>query len=285
LNNVLNAHAGILYESAFEYFLKNASWAQKNITQQESKEIIETTFKSLVKIDNNRPVRNRCTLDEITGMIGKENISNATVCGVINIFRNSDNTLLKPFIEDENLETKYLSGDTVLDITHEALIRNWKKLSSWCLEMETNEKDFQDFNSQLKRWLNSGKKKEFLLTEGNYGFVNAWYQRSRPNAYWLARYDNSKTTQKEKYKTALEHFENSTEYLEESHNAIIEKEKAKKRRLRTVFIAIAVFLLTMTGFTSWALMEKSTADEQRQLAENQTQKNRRAKTISRRTKI
>ena len=272
LNNVLNAHAGILYESAFEYFLKNASWAQKNITQQESKEIIETTFKSLVKIDNNRPVRNRCTLDEITGMIGKENISNATVCGVINIFRNSDNTLLKPFIEDENLETKYLSGDTVLDITHEALIRNWKKLSSWCLEMETNEKDFQDFNSQLKRWLNSGKKKEFLLTEGNYGFVNAWYQRSRPNAYWLARYDNSKTTQKEKYKKALELFENSTEYLEESHNAIIEKEKAKKRRLRTVFIAIAVFLLTMTGFTSWALMEKSTADEQRQLAENQTQK-------------
>ena len=113
LNNVLNTHAGILYESAFGYFDKNAFWADKNITPEDSKDIIKATFKCLTKIDNNRPVRNRCTLNEITGVINKDHISNATVCGVINIFRAPENTLLRPFIDPDNLESQYISGDTV----------------------------------------------------------------------------------------------------------------------------------------------------------------------------
>lgn len=265
LNNVLNAHAGILYESAFEYFQKNAPWAKKTITREESREIIEAAFKSLVKIDNNRPVRNRCTVDEITGFIGKENISNSTVCGVLNIFRTQDNTLLRPFLDEENIESNYLSGDTVLDITHEALIRNWKMLAKWGAEMENNAKDYLDFNSQLSRWLSQNKSPEFLLTSGSYNYFNEWYNKTRPNPYWIVRYDTSKISEKEKLKNAAAHFEDCTDYLEESHNALLEKEAAKKRRMRIIFIAVAVFLLMMTGFTSWALMEKSTADEQRQL--------------------
>ncbi|MBQ3657402.1 MAG: hypothetical protein II956_11245 [Bacteroidales bacterium] len=269
LNNVLNAHAGILYESAYDYFQKNTPWAQKNITREESKEIIEAAFKSLVKIDNNRPVRNRCTIDEITGFIGKENITNATVCGVINIFRSPDNTLLRPFIEDGELETQYLSGDTVLDITHEALIRNWKMLAEWGVQMESNAKDYHDFNSQLLRWLKKNKSPEYLLPGGTYNYFNDWYTKTRPNPYWIARYDTSKIPEHEKRKKAVIHFEDCTDYLEESHNALLEKEAARKRRMKILFAAIAVFLLTMTGFSWWALMEKSSANEARERAEKQ----------------
>ncbi|MBR4677447.1 MAG: hypothetical protein IKO99_05545 [Bacteroidales bacterium] len=269
LNNVLNAHAGILYESAFDYFQKNAPWAEKSITNEESKEIIEAAFKSLVKIDNNRPVRNRCTVDEITGIIGKENITNATVCGVLNIFRSPDNTLLRPFIEDGELETQYLSGDTVLDITHEALIRNWKMFAQWGAQMESNAKDYHDFNSQVSRWLSQDKSPEFLLTSGSYNYFNDWYNKSRPNPYWIARYDTSKISEQEKRKKAVAHFEDCTDYLEESHNALLEKEQARKRRMKVIFVAIAFFLLTMAGFTSWALMEKSSANEERDRAEKQ----------------
>ncbi len=269
LNNVLNAHAGILYESAYDYFQKNAPWAEKSITREESKEIIEAAFKSLVKIDNNRPVRNRCTVDEITGFIGKNNITNATVCGVLNVFRSPDNTLLRPFIEGEELETQYLSGDTVLDITHEALIRNWKMLAEWGVQMESNAKDYHDFNSQLLRWLKKDKSPEFLLTSGTYNYFNDWYNKTRPNPYWIARYDTSKISEHQKLKKAVAHFEDCTDYLEESHNALLEKEAAKKRRMRIIFAAVAVFLLTMAGFSWWALMEKSSANEERDRAEKQ----------------
>ena len=112
---MVNAHAGILYESAYDYFVRNADWADKKINLEDSKIIIAAAFKSLVKIDKNRPVRNRCTLNEITGIINRPDISTAAVCGVLNIFRLPDNTLLRPFIESDNVETQYLSGDTVLD--------------------------------------------------------------------------------------------------------------------------------------------------------------------------
>ena len=79
LNNVLNAHAGILYESAYDYFVRNADWADKKINLEDSKMIIAAAFKSLVKIDKNRPVRNRCTLNEITGIINRPDISTAAV--------------------------------------------------------------------------------------------------------------------------------------------------------------------------------------------------------------
>jgi hypothetical protein len=198
LNNVLNAHAGILYESAFSYFQKKAVWAQKNITANDSKDIIKTAFKCLTKIDNNRPVRNRCTLNEITGIINRPDISTAAVCGVLNIFRLPDNRLLRPFIEPDNVETQYLSGDTVLDITHEALIRNWKKFTSWNTEEFADTKDYNDFNSQMQRWLNNDRKIGFLLPAGNLGYFESWYNRVRPNPFWLAKQDTAKLPLRQK---------------------------------------------------------------------------------------
>ncbi|MBQ3618814.1 MAG: hypothetical protein II939_11735 [Bacteroidales bacterium] len=178
LNNVLNAHAGMLYESAYNYFQNNADWADKNITPEESKQIIEIAFKSLTKIDNNRQVRNRCTLHEITGIINKPNITESTVCGVLNIFRDEDNTLLRPFIVKDNIETQYLDGDTVLDVTHEALIRNWKLLTQWDKEEQSNLNEYNEFNAQVQRWLNNGRKSAFLLPAGNYAVFNDWYQNA-----------------------------------------------------------------------------------------------------------
>ena len=270
LNNVLNAHAGILYESAFDYFQNNAPWATKNITKDESKEIIKAVFKSLTKIDNNRSVRNRCTLNEITGIINKYNINNATVCGVINIYRSPENTLLRPFCETGNLETVYLSGDTVLDVTHEALIRNWKLLTQWDAEEEANTKDFFDFKSQMLRWVGHEKDSEFLLPVGTYNYFSNWYDKCRPNPFWIAKYDNSKISESQKLKNAEHQFENCVDYLEESNIAILEKEKAKKRKIRLGLIISAVIALILAGFSSWAAYERSIAEEEKKRAEEQT---------------
>ena len=271
LDNVLNAHAGILYESAFDYFNQTAFWAQKNITPEESKEIIKTAFKCLTKIDNNRPVRNRCTLNEITGIVNRDHITNATVCGVINIFRSPENTLLRPFIVDNALETKYLSGDTVLDVTHEALIRNWKLLTAWDAEEESFTKDYYDFNSQLHRWLQNDRKPQFLLTSGSLSYFDTWYQNCNPNPYWLAKYDNSKIPEKQKLKEADIQYQNIGDYITASDNAVKAEERARRRRIRNLIIGAAAFVAFMIAFSSWALRESVIAQNERDRADEKTE--------------
>ena len=267
LNNVLNAHAGTLYESAYDYFMHHADWAQKTITPEESKLIVEIAFKSLTKIDNNRQVRNRCTVNEITGIINQPNISNATVCGVLNIFRTQDNTLLRPFISDDSVESQFLPGDTVLDVTHEALIRNWKMLSQWDIEELDNLKEYNDFNSQVQRWIDNGRSPEFLLASGNYAFFSDWYKHCRPNAYWILKHDNSQRPQKEKILAATNRMEKCDEYMKQSHEAIIADERARRHKTIGILIGMLVFVLGLAAFSWWALSEKSEADKQKTLAE------------------
>ena len=269
LNNVLNAHAGILYESAYDYFMQNADWAEKSITPEESKEIIETTFKSLTKIDNNRPVRNRCTLSEITGIINKEHITNATVCGVINIFRTPENALVKPFSVNGNPETEYLSGDTVLDVTHEALIRNWKLLSEWDVEEATDMKDFHDLNTQMQLWIKSDKQAEYLLNSGSYMYFNQWFNRSNPNPYLFVKYDNSQLPQRQKIKNAQYKYENYIDFLEASNAAILAKEKAVRKRTQLVIYGMLLFILSLWGLVYWAMNEKANAQDQAAIAQNE----------------
>ncbi|MBR2202514.1 MAG: hypothetical protein IJ894_17580, partial [Bacteroidales bacterium] len=68
-----------------------------------------------------------------------------------NIFRSEDNTLLRPFAVEGKLDTQYLSGETMLDVTHEALIRNWQMLSHWDVEELENLNTYNDFNGQVQR--------------------------------------------------------------------------------------------------------------------------------------
>ena len=269
LNNVLNAHAGTLYESAYDYFMHHANWAEKSISPDESKQIIEIAFKSLTKIDNNRQVRNRCTIHEIKGIINKPNITEATVCGVLNIFRAEENTLLRPFAIDGRLDTQYLSGDTVLDVTHEALIRNWKLLTQWDLEELENQKEYNDFSSQMQRWIDNGRSPEFLLSSGNYAIFSQWYDRCRPNKYWLLKYDNSQRTEREKLRAAEGRMDQCDSFMSQSNDAIVAKEKSHRRKVITAICALLVFIAGLSIFSWWAMSEKKEADIARNNAEEQ----------------
>ncbi|MBR4272497.1 MAG: hypothetical protein IKQ30_06635 [Bacteroidales bacterium] len=261
LNNVLNAHAGTLYESAYDYFMKHADWADKNITPEQSKKIIETAFKSLTKIDNNRQVRNRCTLNEITGIINNPDITSATVCGVLNIFRSEDNTLLRPFAVEGKLDTQYLSGETMLDVTHEALIRNWQMLSHWDVEELENLNTYNDFNGQVQRWIDNNRNPEFLLAAGNYAFFNDWYQKCKPNPHWILKHDASTRPDKEKLRAATSRYELCESYLNQSDEAIKATERAHRKKIALAIGGLVVFVVGLLIFSMWAMDEQRKAEK------------------------
>src|SRR6185436_5509098 len=107
------------------------------------------------------------------------------VGAVLDIFREPGNTFIRPFIFDD-VNTKHLHDDDVLDITHESLIRNWEYLEQWAKEEFDNYTISLDFEQQLKRWVDSEKSGNFLLSIGQLTYFENWFKTSKPNAYWIA---------------------------------------------------------------------------------------------------
>jgi hypothetical protein len=280
LANVLNSHANELYLTAYNYFQNNIDWAEKNISEEDAKFIIKTTFQCLTKIDEGRAVRNRMTLAEITRLIDKPHITTDIVCGVMNIFRLPSNTFIRPFIDENDIATQYLSIESVWDITHESLIRNWELLKKWEEEEYQNLANFRDYNTQLNRWLDSDKSKAFLLAVGNLTHFEEWNKKSNLNSYWIAKYDNSDVSQKERVENSHELANLAKTFLLESRRNIDNIENAKKRQRRMAFISAIFVIIVLLGFTFWALNEKSKAEEQKKIAIEETKKAEEAKILA-----
>ncbi len=185
LNKVIEIHASVLYENAWEYH--NASYPERTITQQDAKRIIALTFSCLTKIDNSRAVRNRMSLGEITGIINSPAITPEVVSEVLSIYREEGNSFIRPF-KTEDPATHKISADTVLDITHESLIRNWNKLNTWANQEFEFYSTYLDFKKQLDRWKSSGKSNGFLLPIGPLTYFENWYNKCKPNVGWIRRY-------------------------------------------------------------------------------------------------
>lgn len=277
LSNVLNAHANYLYDSAFNHFNENTPWAEKNITIDDAKFIIKTSFQCLTRIDDGRSVRNRMNLSDITNIINKKHITTEIICGVMNVFRLPSNTLIQPFINPNDIATAYLSGSSVWDITHEALIRNWELLKQWGEEEEYSLSNFRDIEVQLKRWTDNDKSDEFLLSTGSLVHFEDWFKKSNINAYWILKYDVSDLSADEKLRNA-EHLDVLTnEFLLKSRKNIdfIEKRKRRTRRVSGAIALIVIVVLSL--FTYWAQTEKAYAQTQKEIAIEQTQITEQAK--------
>ena len=138
-------------------------------------------------------------LQDITDIINIPEINCNVVCRAINFYREQGNTFIHPFITDKP-ETRNLKPETVLDITHESLIRNWSRLREWANEEHENYLTWQDFNKQLLRWKNNGRSTDFLLPTGTLSYFEEWHKRQKPNKYWVARYKNTEITVEENIK-------------------------------------------------------------------------------------
>jgi hypothetical protein len=185
LNKVVEIHANLLYETVWEYY--NRRYPEKPITQQLTKRIVALTFSCLTKIDNSRAVRNRMSLEEITRIINEPGCTPEIVAEVLAIYREEGNSFIRPF-KTEDPTTHKLAPDTVLDITHESLIRNWNKLNTWANQEFEFYATYLDFKKQLDRWKQSGRSNDYLLPIGPLTYFENWYNQCKPNAGWIKRY-------------------------------------------------------------------------------------------------
>ena len=102
------------------------------------------------------------TLTEINSIVNKKNINEQKVGRLLTIFREEGNTFINPYLSI-NSQTIDLKSDSILDITHESLIRNWTRLREWTNEENEHLGTYQDFSKQMQLWLKNNKSKEYLL--------------------------------------------------------------------------------------------------------------------------
>jgi formylglycine-generating enzyme required for sulfatase activity/energy-coupling factor transporter ATP-binding protein EcfA2 len=83
-----------------------------------------------------------------------------------------------------------LREDTVLDICHESLIRQWERIAEWVRIESNSAEQYHELERRAQRWRNikGGEKEAVLLTGADLDLVLAWRDRERPNAAWAARY-------------------------------------------------------------------------------------------------
>lgn len=259
LSNVLNAHARELFEESVSYCQKHIG---NKISRLEAQELLKKIFTCLTKINDNRAVRNRLSISEIKNIIGN-NVSNKLIEGVVNVFREADNTLLRPFITSEK-DSLSLKDDDILDITHESLIRNWAELTEWTKKEQENVLIINDLTKQLERWIHNNQSKDFLLTTGSVNFFNSWMEETKPNPYLIAKYNLSNHSKQQKLEEATEFIQTTAIYIDASQYNI-------KRRQKIVWGITILIIVVLLGFTYWAFTERNKALEQQKIADQKTQ--------------
>jgi energy-coupling factor transporter ATP-binding protein EcfA2 len=246
LAKIIEIHASILYENAWEYY--NHKHPESPLSQHDAKRIIVNTFCCLTKIDNSRAVRNRMSLEEITSIINTPRFTTSVVGGVINTFREEGNSFVRPFITDDP-STHTLTPDSVLDITHESLIRNWNKLNKWASREYEFYSTYLDFKKQLDRWKQSGKSSGFLLPIGPLTYFENWYNACKPNVAWLMRYSDEQDDKAPARTQAQETLEDIRQFLKRSARKVFVTKAFMKYGPQRIATTLAVvILITLSGF-------------------------------------
>jgi WD40 repeat protein len=212
-----------------------------NELDEKQKLIAEVLFRSLSeRSETQRDTRRPSRLSEIAAVAG---VTSEQVAAVVDVYRRPGRSFLTPPAGIP------LEAETIIDISHESLIRLWKRLNTWVAE-EADSADIYCRLEQTARLWQSGKAELW----GKLDLENAlaWEKRQHPTREWAMRYgcdfdlvmqflDESKKLRDEEKRRA-----------EEAHYRELRQTK-KRLALTTVGLIIALSLFV------WACWERGHA--------------------------
>ena len=173
LENALDKHANIVYEGLTG-------------DQQRIAEIIFRRLTESGDVKGDAKIDTRCPT-QLTDLIKLTGASHAEVVAVIDTFRQPGCCFLMPPISIK------LSKDSVIDISHESLIRQWKKLKDWVKDEAETAKTYRELVDASQKWKDD--KKDFLKLRELYYFLKWYYRdkkspvlRAKPTNSWAKRY-------------------------------------------------------------------------------------------------
>jgi WD40 repeat protein/energy-coupling factor transporter ATP-binding protein EcfA2 len=219
----------------------------------EQKVIAEKLFKGLTeKGADNREIRRPMELQEICKVT---NASEAEVIAVIEVFRRKGRSFLMPPPTDPLTGAAIpLTGESLIDISHESLIRNWKRLKTWVDEESRSARIYRRLAETAVLHKEGGAG---LWRDPDLSIALVWREESQPNEVWAQRYHTE--------------FPLAMNFLDESvaaRDAQLASEEARRKkeinRTRLTALVCVLGFLISTGMGVFAYGRKLQAEKARE---------------------
>jgi len=233
------------------------AYAELNDAQ---KAIAEKLFKGLTeKGTDNREIRRPMEVREICELTGADE---AAVIAVIDVFRREGRSFLMPPPTDALTGAPvHLNRESLIDISHESLIRNWERLKKWTEEEAQSARIYKRLAETAM--LHHAGEEALLMDPALQGALD-WREKNKPNAVWARRYHPE--------------FDTSMRYLDASVAArdaeVKEREKRRRqevshKRTKIAAVLLALSFLLSLGSAAYAIQQSREAKRQRQIADTQ----------------
>jgi energy-coupling factor transporter ATP-binding protein EcfA2 len=256
-----------------EAISQHADEAYDELATDRSQRITEILFKLLTERGtDNREIRRPTRLAEICAVAEAKE---SEVLAIIEAFRQEGRSFLMP------PPGVKLRPNTFIDISHESLIRGWRRLQRWVDDEALSARIYRRLaeTAMLHQAGEAG-----LWRDPDLVIALAWREKNHPNAAWGARYSSD--------------FDAAMSFLEESRCARdaerMERERMRRRNLRLMQALAAVFLIGLCAslaLAAYAFQQRQQAktqalqaEESARSAEQNAQRARDAEATARREK-
>lgn len=240
------------------------------------KEICESIFKALTeKGSDNRGIRRPSSILEICEIT---EVSEDEIIFIVEKFRASGRSFLTASTRNQ------ITKETIIDISHESLMRIWERLKKW-VEEEAAAVQLYLRLSEAASMYQDGK--TTLWRPPDLQIAINWRKNQNPNLAWAKRYDPA-------FERAMAYLDTSEkDFLSEEENKV-RLQKRQLRRSRVFAIVLGVASIISIGLMLWSFVlqaearkqklmaeeQKSIAEEQRVIAEKESKEAERQKLIA-----
>ncbi len=227
---------------------QHAEEAYVELQTEKQQQICENLFKALTdKGSDAKGIRRPRRLFEICELV---NASLAEVIEVIEIFRKKGRGFLMPLCGVP------LDNDSIIDISHESIMRVWDRLMVWVDEENQSAREYLRL-CEAANLYETGR--GGLWRDPELQLSWKWREENNPNAIWAGRYNNY-------YEKAILFLEYSKKQydIELQHKEMMQKQRLRRAKVAAIIIslvAIVGFLLSIYSF-----QQKNIATKQKLLA-------------------
>lgn len=217
----------------------------------------EKIFKTLTERGpDNREIRRPTVLSKMVEISGCER---EVIDAVIEAYRKPGVTFLMPLAEVA------LEPETVIDISHESLMRVWTRLRSWVEDEAQSARIFQRLSDTARL---HGDGKAGLYKDPDLQIAQSWREEHGPTEAWSEQYGGGFEGAMAFLETSHETAEAETRAEEEIRQreleqarALAESEAKAPRVFKRFALAVAMLALAAVVLAAWALDSRSEVQE------------------------
>ena len=227
---------------------RHAEEAFEELPDERSRAIAKRLFQSLTeKGPDNREVRRPTKLADIAAMADAEE---AEVISVIDRFRLEGRSFLTPPPDVE------LESNSVIDISHESLIRGWGRLKAWVEEEYESAKMYRRLAETTALYAEG---KAGLWHDPDLSNALRWRQNEKPTQAWARCYHPN-------YEEAMAFLEESQRARDEAAAELQRSRRQKLRNARLFAATVMVLFLVAAATAIDAIHQKRNANREQEEA-------------------